>query len=677
MRKSFYPKLAWDGIKKNKRLYIPYLITCIVMIMMYYIISFLASSHILSRMSGGSTIAATLNLGKYVIAIFSFIFLLYTNSFLIRRRKKEFGLYNILGMDKKNIAKLLAWESIFSAGISMISGTVFGVSLSKLSELALINVMKGKIDYSFYISWSALGEAILFFAAIFAVILLNDLRQIHFTNPVQLLQGESAGEKAPKANWAVGILGILLLASAYYLAITITDPVDALVWFFFAVVLVIAGTYLTFISGSVIFCKLLQKNKRYYYKPNHFVSVSSMVYRMKRNGAGLASICILATMVLVMISTTACLYFGTEESLNSEYKDDIKTEVFFGSYEYLYNDSIEKVRANISEVIKSTKANLGNVKDYRLMCLAASCKDNTVLFDDKSIEAAESSTYSLVYFIPLEDYNKATGNHNSLNDNEILLITSSGTLPFGSTLMLNNESYTVKGEAEALVKLDRINLNTNNTVFIVTNDFFRVAEKLIENRDGGKKNQYIWTYSFDCDLSAEEQITLSNRLYLKIHDMYKAEDYVITGSSSYGRAAARESFYGMYGGLFFIGILLSVVFIFAAVLIIYYKQISEGYEDRARFNIMQKTGMTKKLIKKSINSQLLTVFFLPLIFAAVHLCFSFPFIKKILFLFRLANVPLFAFTMLICFAVFALFYTLVYKKTSNTYYSIVSGTKEG
>lgn len=323
MKKGFYSKLAWSGIRKNKKLYTPYLLTCIGMVMMFYIISFLSTSRVLQSMPGGDTMQSMLELGCGVIGVFSLIFLFYTNSFLLRRRKREFGLYNILGMGKRNLARVLLWETLIVAGLSLSLGLFAGFVLSKFAELGMLNILSADVTFSLTVEPGAIGQTLLLFAVIFALILLNTLRQIHLSNPIALLHSGNTGEKPPKANWILALAGFLLLAAAYYLAVTIEDPVAALIWFFVAVVMVIVATYLLFVAGSVAICRILQKNKKYYYKTNHFVSVSSMVYRMKRNGAGLASICILCTIVLVMLSSTVCLYSGTEDSLRSRYPRNI------------------------------------------------------------------------------------------------------------------------------------------------------------------------------------------------------------------------------------------------------------------------------------------------------------------------------------------------------------------
>ena len=327
MKMTFYPKMAWMGIRKNSRMYIPYLLTCAGMIAMYYIMAFLAFSNVLLKVEGGEILNAIMGLGSIVIGVFALIFLFYTNSFLIRRRKKEFGLYNILGMGKANLAHVLIWENVMSFLISLGGGLTVGILLSKFSELCLLKLVHMETGFSMQIDWEALCRTVTLFAVIFLLLLLNALRQVRLANPIELLHSEQVGEKPPRANWILAIAGAVILAGAYYIAVSIEDPITAMLWFFVAVVMVIIATYLLFIAGSVTLCRILQRKKKYYYKTQHFISVSSMMYRMKRNGAGLASICILGTMVLVMLSSTICMYVGAEDALRGQYPRNINITV--------------------------------------------------------------------------------------------------------------------------------------------------------------------------------------------------------------------------------------------------------------------------------------------------------------------------------------------------------------
>lgn len=538
---SLYTRLAWDGIRKNGRLYLPYILTCVGMVTMYYMMSELCDSDLLRYMKGGGASHIILGLGSWVIAVFSALFLYYTYSFLIRRRQKEFGLYHVLGLGKRHIALLCVIETAMTAVIALAAGLAIGVGLSFAVELGLRSTMETEKAFTFSVNRSVVLQTVLVYLAIFALTLLSTLVKVGRGTAMSLLRSESYGEKPPKGNLFVTILGAVLLAAAYVMAVSIQEPLKALALFFVAVILVILATYLLFIAGSVALCRMLQKNRDYYYQPRHFVSVSSMAYRMKRNGAGLASICILATMVLVMLSSSACLYFGAEDSLNATYPNELELTVWAE--------------------------------------------------DDAALPRLEKA------------------------------LTEAGA-PYG----------------------------------------VNVWEKGTVTRDG----EIIWSAAFDTGLPQEQQLALSHDIGEALQGTGGAWGYSYTS-----RAEAADDFYGTYGSLFFIGIVLSVMFVCAAVLIIYYKQLCEGYEDQPRFAIMQKVGMTAADIRRSVNSQLLTVFFLPLAGAALHMAFAFPMIRRMLLLFELHNTGLFVATVLISFAVLAAVYTLVYKATSNAYYRIV------
>ncbi|MDR1629345.1 MAG: ABC transporter permease [Oscillospiraceae bacterium] len=693
MKASFYPKFAWDGIRKNNRLYVPYILTCTGMVTMYYIIVSLSASPLINSLRGGPNIITMLDLGSWVILIFALIFLFYTNSFLSRRRTKEFGLYNILGMGKRNIARILFWETLIASGIALIAGNGAGIVLSKLAELGLVNIMKEEVSYTLSVSGFALGRSTGLFATIFFLIFLNTLRRIRSASPVELLHSESLGEKPPKTNWFFGALGAVLLGAAYYIAVSIDDPLAALNWFFAAVVMVVIGSYLLFIAGSVVFCRLLQKKKKYYYKPNHFVSVSSMVYRMKRNGAGLASICILATMVLVMISSTASLYFGTEDSLMNRYPRQINLSTNMLYPESLGGHNLPALRAEFLRIAAAEGAVMESITDYRLASVVGVLENNAIEVDltklDKNGPNAKSNIYKVdqlrtftniyqIYIMPLEDYNRIMGTNETLAADECLIYTAKEKYAHDMLAINGGSTFKIKKHLATFFSSGDTVMNIISPMHIVVPNLDAAIKGISDLTDshGNKLVALRWNYSFDTQLDEENQIALNAKLHEAVKEFNNNGEYGIDSYSVDSRAANRGDFYGTYGGLFFLGVLLSMVFIFAAVLIIYYKQISEGYEDRARFDIMQKVGMTKKEIRKNINSQLLTIFFLPLVGAGLHLTFAFPIIRRLLLLFALNDVALFAIATVICFLVFALFYTLVYRITSNAYYAIVSGAKE-
>ena len=674
MKRGFYPRLAWSGMRKNSKLYLPYTLACIGMTAMFYILMHLADSPALKLIPSSASVTMTLSLGSFVMGVFSLLFLFYTNSFLVRRRFKEFGLYNVLGMNKGNISRVLAWEALINALISLAGGLFLGIALSKLAELGLVNIMGGDTDLDLRISVKALEFTVMFFCGIFLLIYLNSLIKIRRSSASELVKSENFGEKPPRANWLFGLAGIVILAAAYYIAVSIKTPLTALSLFFIAVIMVIVATYLIFIAGSVWICRLLQKNKRYYYKKNHFVSVSSMVYRMKRNGAGLASICILATMVLVMISSTTCLYFGAEDALRDRYPRDISISASYSGLDSMTDENISALRGEISAAVGGAETE--NILDYRCASLVGSLENGILDLSEASIYSTAMTTYDYVaevYIVPLADYNAIAGTNESLGSDEAMIYAYRMDYTDKTFAVDELVSFRVKKVLDSFPIADGSAMaSIAPTVFVIVPDFADTVAKLggAVSSSGDEPASLSWNYAFDTPVSDEEETAMCERIGERLSERSESGGYLYYSRESL--AANRADFYGMFGGLFFLGIMLSIAFICAAVLIIYYKQISEGYEDRRRFEIMQNVGMTKKEIRSSINSQLLTVFFLPLIFAGLHLGFAFPFIHKLLMLFNLSNLPLLIGTTAISFGVFALLYAVVYRVTSNAYYNIVS-----
>lgn len=673
MKIGFYPKLALTGIRRNSRLYIPYLLNCSVMIAMYYIVSFLSVYEGVTAMRGGPTMQAILVFGCGILAIFSTIFLFYTHAFLVRRRKREFGLYNILGMGKWNLARITLWESLITAAISLVVGLVSGIVLSKLAELGLVNIMHGQVTYTLALSIPAIIQTATLFLTIFALVALNAIRQVGMSTAIALLRSENVGEKPPKANWLFALVGVILLAAAYYLAVTIQEPLLALAWFFVAVSMVILATYLLFISGSVALCRILQKNKGFYYKPAHFVSVSSMTYRMKRNGAGLASICILCTMVLVMIAGSACLYFGAEDSLLGRYPRDITLEGHFSIQQTEDKEQFDNIRAIAEEKAAQYGTSLSNPLFYRYGEISGRTLDGTLQYDNASLDKMDH-LYSF-YFIPLEDYNRMTGENESLAPGEAIISPVHGArYPFD---ILSIPYY---GDYKIVKTVPELAIGGIAAVSITTSCYVIVPDltSLMGSELFDEAPLFIvrWIYAFDTGVSEADQISIADRLMeARWGTNPDGSTAMVNAYNVYSLVDQRLTFYGTYGGLFFLGIVLSIVFLFAAVLIIYYKQVSEGYEDQSRFDVMQKVGMTRQNIRKSVNSQMLTVFLLPLVTAVIHLGFAFPMIFRLLLLFNISDLLLLLEVAGVAVLVFALFYTLVYRFTSNAYYHIVSGAR--
>lgn len=681
MNIGFYPKLAFSSMRKNKRFYLPYILTCIGMVMMQYIIVFLSVTPVFSKMPGAGSLQMMLGLGGYIIGIFSVIFLFYTNSFLMRRRRKEFGLYNILGMGKFNIGRVLFWETVLTAAIALSVGLGLGIVLSKAAELSLMNMLHGDISYTISVSGKAIMTTLLCFLAIFALLMVNSLVKLSISSPISMLRSENVGEKKPKGNWLSGLIGLLFVGGAYYMALTIKNPLSALMWFFVAVIMVIVGTYMLFISGSVLMCNILKKNKKYYYNPKHFVSVSSMAYRMKRNGAGLASICIQGTMVLVMIASTSCLYFGAEDAMGSRYPREINSTVTFEDPSEMSEENVAILREKAETAAAGEGVTEKNILDYRY-AQATGVVDETGEIDVdiaylSEVSESDIDNLYIYYFMSLDDYNKMTNQNKTLEDNQALIYVNRGEYDYKKIKIGDNINYEIVEEVDECVDSPYASMDAVSSVFIVVKDLDSCMENLdaLSEMYGQTLIQLRWNYGFDTGLSDERQIEVRDSMIGTFDNLLRDGESSFSGVSCESLADNKADFYGTFGGLLFLGAMLSIVFIFAAVLIIYYKQISEGYEDQSRFDIMQKVGMTKREIRKSINSQLLIVFFLPLVAAGIHLTFAFPFVHKMLLLFNLMNAKLLIATTAITFLIFAAFYMLVYRITSNAYYKIVADKK--
>ncbi|MGI5883691.1 MAG: FtsX-like permease family protein [Candidatus Spyradocola sp.] len=674
--KGLYRRLAWSGVTKNRKFYLPYLLTCTGMTTMYYILAFLANSEILLSFRGGEILRTILVLGCFVMAVFALIFLFYTNSFLIRRRKREFGLYNVLGMGKRHLAGVVIWEALFLAGISLGAGLFLGILLSKTAELGMVRLVATQTDFRMRIEVPAIRETIAVFGILHLLLLLNSLRQIHRTNPLALLQSESAGEKPPKANWVLALLGAVLLGCAYALAVSIEEPISALLWFFVAVILVILGTYLLFIAGSVAACRLLQKNKRYYYKTNHFVSLSSMLYRMKRNGASLASICILCTMVLVMVSSTVCLYIGAEDSLLARYPRSIVLETELGGLDAEETALAKAVQDFVLDTAEQSGQEVSNEIDYRIAGASVYLQGSEADFPG-TVPISNRTLWEL-RIVPLEDYNRITGESAALSDGQALFFTTqNAAYPFDSITLPSATTLEIAGRADRFLPTGNDMANLSPVLYLFVPNFEEVVAPLLSfETDYGVYPMGLTAYfGFDVSGNDPAQIALYNEIESGLESLDLSSASAAFHVDCSCRVEQREGFYSLYGGLFFLGILLGIVFLFAAVLMIYYKQISEGYEDQSRFDIMQRVGMTRREIRKSINSQILTVFFLPLLMAGIHLGFAFPLIYRMLMLFGVWNLRLLILTTGIGYLLFAVLYTAVYRITSGAYYGIVSGAK--
>ena len=673
-----YPKLAWQGIRKNAETYLPYLLMGILMVGVSYIMNYLTRPALMGALSMGGTTLMVLQMGKIVISVFSVIFLYYCNSFLIRRRMKEFGLYNILGMGKGNIARVMLWETLLTALLVFAGGLLLGLSLSRLVEMALINLLHA--DYTvpmelFYpdgVTW-----VLLLFGGIYVLILLANLLRMRLSNPVALLKSENTGEKPPKANWFFGLIGLLILLSAYYVAAVSQSPLEALIFFFIAVLMVIVATYLLLVSGSVTLCRMLRRNKRYYYQTRHFISVSAMAYRMKSNGAGMATICILCTMVLVILTSTVCLYGGTDSMVDAICPQDINLTIGLeardGEENWKRLDAMQQMALDVTEEMGLTPENItsqralvatGKVQngDYGIITEADSLKANVL----------ELTVY------PLSVYEQATGETVTLADRELLYASFKTNETFSSMSFYGSAPYRMIHAEKELPKrlLSADYRSAWGCLVVFTNDaeaFRSEITALVGEKSG--EAMMMDRLALHFDLASEADTDTQEKLVKTL----RSEAMKLTGKDFYGmsslsvdtRSLCRRDYLSLFGGLFFLGMVLGPLFSIAAVLIMYYKQICEGYEDAERFAVMRKVGLTDGEIRRSVNSQVLTVFFAPLLMAGLHMLFAMPMIRLILWAFGLHNDSLFYGIGIGCYVVFAVIYALMYLLTSRRYYRIV------
>ena len=695
---KLYPGMAFTNIKNNRKTYLPYMLSCSLTIALFYIIGSLGANKGISEMWGGDMISSYMTLGQGVTAIFSVIFLFYINSFLVKRRRSEFGLYNILGMEKKHICRVIFLETVYTFLITMAAGLILGILLDKLLYLIISHMLAAKVPLGFYISVSSILQSLVLFGGIFLLMFLNSMRHIYRSKPVDLLKSRTTGEKEPKAKWLLAVAGVICLAAGYYIAVTTDNPVAAIAMFFIAVVLVIVGTYLVFTAGSIALLKLLKKNKGYYYKTKHFVSISAMMYRMKKNAVGLANICILSTMVLVIISTTLSMYLGVNDALKQRYPAEYNITCMAQDNDY-FDQGLKALRDNArSEGLTLTHEIA--YRDFSFSAIYEKSKDFFVTDPSLYSNFSAMQKYNqLVTFVvvPLEDYNKAMGTNETLGENEVLAYSSRQELPTG-TINVFDLSLHIKKTLPSFMPNGNTAAKISSGHYLVVKDL-SVIEKMKTGQNkalGDKADKFgSWleiNYMADVTGNAEKQKDQILAAYHKTWDDIQAMNDAADAAKSDApqpssiamakgdpgfngslecRTNEAASFRGVYSGLFFVGIFLGILFLMATILIMYYKQITEGYEDKQRFTILQNVGMSHHEVKQTIRSQILTVFFLPLVTAGVHIGFAFPFLYRILTLMNLFNLRLFTLCTVGCFLAFALFYWVVYWLTSKVYYGIV------
>lgn len=659
-----YTKLAITNIKNNRQFYFPYLLTGIITVAMFYIMCALESNPGIQSMPGAKDLGLILRLGIGVIGIFAVIFLFYTNSFIIKRRKKELGIYNILGMEKRHIAKILSKEAFFTAIIAIGGGLVTGVLFHKLACMLLYRMIgfNGGITFSF--SKKGVMITAILFAIVYLLTYIYDLFQVQLANPIELLQSGNKGEREPKTKAIMAVLGVLCLGTGYFIAITTKNPIKALPLFFVAVILVIIGTYLLFTAGSIALLKILRRNKGYYYQTKHFTSVSGMIYRMKQNAVGLANICILSTMVLVAVSTTVSLYVGVEDIMKERYPNEINIRAYYDTGA----PSEDSIAPIVEKSVKESGRKIRHEEDYLELYFAAIKDQGQYSLDKEKVKTAGDRVSGFVVLTREDCKKKYNEEIPELAENEVALFTIKKTDM--DTLVLENRSYHVKEIKQFQ------NTEDFETIADIMDEYYYVIVNDVQDMER------LW--QLQKDIYQENSSSISRQVRLDIDgDSEQKKECFENIKTALGpeqakarilidsRQSSLDEFYQIYGGFLFLGLFLGILFLMITVLIIFYKQISEGYDDKERFSIMEKVGMSNDEVKATIRSQVRTVFFLPILMAAIHVGMAFPMIKRLLSLFGLSNTALFAGCMAGTILVFVLIYLLVFLKTSKTYYKIV------
>lgn len=689
MGKRLYPKLAWQAICSNRRFYVPYLLALVGNIAAYYIMSALVLDPGVENMAPGRPnaymyVKVMMTLGMIVALLFSVIFVLYVNSFLMKRRKKELGLYNILGMGKGHISAVLFYETVYVALIAIPGGLLLGAALHKLVTLTLYKLLRMPVPFGVSLSLPAMALTAVLFGALILLTLLTNLNKVRVSNPIELLRGGNVGEREPKTRWLLTLLGVVTLGAGYVIALRTSNGVEAIATYFLAVFLVIIGTYCLFTAVSIFILKALRRNKKFYYRTGPFIGISGMLYRMKQNAVGLANICILCTMVMVMISGTLSLYLGTAEIVDAMAPGDVNVEVYFDPTDEDPFDPAGMLSIHRQFIedrdVKITKEWTGSQLSFG----AGRLSDGSYT-TDRFNEDAQGGVVSLTAMTQ-DQYASLTGEKLDLPAGQVAVygqVTGDALTihwvevgdHYAAGEELDSDSWPI---AQRLKRNPTPSVDIAQYITVVVPDEDALLDLFQREKAAyGERCSYVrWYAYFNVDATREEleRVDLENGLWQSTVPENR-DQYAHTGawkSCSYEmRYDAEAETYGLSGGFLFLGIFLGLIFLMATVLIIYYKQISEGYEDKERFEIMQKVGLSRQEVKSSIRGQVLTVFFLPIAVAAVHIVFDFNMVEKLLTLFMLQNTTLTALCTLGTVLVFFLVYGAVYLLTARTYYKIV------
>ena len=674
MGKLLYPRLAWQNIKGDRRFFAPYFLALLGNVAAFYIMTALAVDPGMSQLHGAMYVQSFCFMGMFIAAVFSAVFLLYVNGFLMKQRKKALGLYNILGMGKSHIAAVLFFETLFVGGAGIVCGLLTGLLFHKLVTLALYKLLRFAVPFGFAISWDAMARTAVLFGVLIGLTLLSNLNKVRVSKPIELLYGGQVGEREPRTKWFMTLLGVLTLGAGYYIALRTTNGMEAIAFYFVAVFLVIIGTYCLFTAVSIFVLKALRRNKRFYYKTSHFIGVSGMLYRMKQNAVGLANICILSTMVMVMVSGTLSLYLGTQDIVNRQAPSDLTVLVRYDPDEAEPFDPAAMLRFQEGFIQDQGYSVSEDLIYSSFTFTVGRLPDSSYTTENDLVTLGTAIT--TIQVLTQDAYAAATGVSLGLEAGEVafggeedVLTIHWGTLEGAGSF--GRSDLTVAQHLEESLSADAAVSDTSTLVVADTAALMELYEN--QKEAYGEDSSWMeWQASFSVDATDEEL-----RAVQQAYNQYVRDDAVFAGTGKWWscgwtlRCDVEADAYGLAGGFLFLGIFLGTIFLMATVLIIYYKQISEGYEDKARFEIMQKVGLSREEVRASIRSQVLMVFFLPIAVAAIHILFDFNMVEKLLTLFQVYNTTLTALCTLGTVLVFFLVYGAVYLLTARTYYKIV------
>ncbi|MFC2678614.1 MAG: FtsX-like permease family protein [Granulicatella sp.] len=652
--------LAVSNLKKNRTLYIPFSIASITMMVITYILLALSTNKTILQSNGGNTVVMALGFGVVIMLLVSTLTMIYANGFVMKNRSKEFGLYSILGLGRSQIQLLQVIEMLLFSVINLIVGLVLGVLLNRLAFALLLKAMRFTVPISYEFQFASVIIIGILFSGIFVFLMILNAIKIRVSRPLELLREKKSGEKTGRFLSIRALIGVAILGYAYYISQSIESPIKALGWFFVAVLLVVIATYILFDAGSIALLRFLKNRKTFYYRPINFISVSNLIFRMRKNAMGLASICILSTMVLVTLGTTGSLQFGAQEVINKTSPTDFD---FRGMYRN--PEEVAEYSKEVKQLSASVSSKVTDFYEYSYILTAGNHEGDVLNTNFKQLGALPEA---MLVLISVEDYNRNTGENLTVQSGEMLLGEESfKKKPTFNQVSLGDNTFSVAQviDVKKFSKIAVANPNITDHSYIgILNeeDMVKVVPYYSKENDGGHRTytrQYValWNTSSQTDDEKKKEL-----------ELYQQSD--IAGGID-GKIEIAQLLFQFYGSLLFLGILLAIAFSVGAVLVIYYKQVSEGYEDRERYVILKKIGIDQPMIHQSINRQVLIVFFLPLLTAFLHTALSYNMVSKIVLIFGIKG-SIIALTMLAVAGVFMIAYFLIYKITSREYFKIIN-----